>query len=80
MAKELAIVLNNGSLNSAVVTTLAAQKYRPILVYIESAAEGSSRSHAAYDQQVDHFKPYREHTIRMPFLAPPEQFVSASLH
>jgi 7-cyano-7-deazaguanine synthase in queuosine biosynthesis len=80
MAKELAIVLNNGSLNSAVVTALAAQRYRPILVYVESAAEGSSRSHAAYDQQVDHFKPYREHTIRMPFLALLQPQSTAAAH
>ena len=75
MAKDLAIVLNNGSINSLVATALAAQKYRPIMIYVDGAGV-SARARAAYDQQVAHFKPYREHTIAMPFLStmtPPQQ-------
>src|SRR5438067_5970854 len=69
MAKDLAIILNNGSLNSAITTTLAAQKYRPILVYADLGGTPSARFRAAYDQQVAHFKPYREYTLPMGFLA-----------
>jgi 7-cyano-7-deazaguanine synthase in queuosine biosynthesis len=69
MAKDLAIVLNNGSVNSAVVTALAAQRFRPILLYAEISPQAGSRARAAYDQQVAHFKPYREHSVPMPFLA-----------
>ncbi|MGH7213441.1 MAG: 7-cyano-7-deazaguanine synthase [Tepidisphaeraceae bacterium] len=69
MAKDLAIVLNNGSINSLVTAALAAQKYRPIMLYAEIAAQPGSRVRAAYDQQVAHFKPYREHTLPMPFLS-----------
>src|SRR5437763_1444795 len=69
MAKDLAIVLNNGSINSAVATALAAQRYRPIMLYGEVATQAGSRARAAYDQQVAHFKPYREHSVPMPFLA-----------
>ncbi|HEV8606149.1 MAG TPA: 7-cyano-7-deazaguanine synthase [Tepidisphaeraceae bacterium] len=70
MAKDLALVLNNGSLNSAVTTALAAQRFRTILVYADMAAGGGgARSRAAYDQQVAHFKPYREHTLPMPYLS-----------
>jgi 7-cyano-7-deazaguanine synthase in queuosine biosynthesis len=69
MAKELAIVLNSGSVNSAVVTALAAQKHRPIMLYAETSTATGARSRAAYDQQVGHFKPYREHLLSMPFLA-----------
>lgn len=68
MAKELALILNNGSVNSAVATALAAQKYRPILLYAEAVPQPGSRTRMAYDQQVAHFKPYREHTLQMPFL------------
>ena len=68
MAKDLAIVLNNGGVNSAVVTALAAQKYRPVLVYAETAPGGAPRARAAYDQQVAHFKPFREHTLAMSFV------------
>src|SRR5579862_9078841 len=68
MAKDLAIILNSGSINAAIVTALAAQKYRPILLHVESMAQPGSRQRAAYDQQVGHFKPYREHTLSMPFL------------
>jgi hypothetical protein len=68
MAKDLAIVLNSGSINSAVASALAAQRYRLILLHAE-VGEGGTRARAAYDQQVAHFKPYREHTLPMPFLA-----------
>jgi hypothetical protein len=68
MAKDLALVLNNGSLNSAVTTALAAQRFRTILVYAD-ITPGAARSRAAYDQQVAHFKPYREHTLAMPYLS-----------
>ena len=71
MAKDLAIVLNNGSLNSCVTTALAGQKYRPILLYVELTTSPATRMRAAYDQQVAFFKPYREHTLPMAFLPPP---------
>ena len=70
MAKDLAIVLNNGGVNSAVAAALAAQKYRPILVYADADAGGRAAAKAAYDQQVAHFKPFREHTLAMAFFAP----------
>src|SRR3954447_11129591 len=74
MAKDLAIILNSGSINSAVATALAVQKYRPILLYAElGPQQPGSRRRAAYDQQVAHFKPYREHTLAMPFVAPLKQ-------
>jgi 7-cyano-7-deazaguanine synthase in queuosine biosynthesis len=69
MAKDLAVILNNGSLNSAVVTSLAVQKYRPVMLHGEIVPAAGSRARAAYDQQVAHFRPYREHTLSMPFLA-----------
>ncbi len=68
MGKDLAVILNNGSVNSAVATALAAQKFRPILLYAEAVPQPGSRVKMAYDQQVAHFKPYREHTLQMPFL------------
>jgi len=68
MPKDLAIVLNNGSINSAVTTALAAQRYRPVMLYVDVTQQPGSRARAAYDLQVGHFKPYREHTIAMPFL------------
>jgi 7-cyano-7-deazaguanine synthase in queuosine biosynthesis len=69
MAKDLAIVLNNGSVNAAVSTALAAQKYRVVLAFAEAGPHPGPRARAAYEQQVAHFKPYREHTLPMPFLA-----------
>ena len=73
MAKDLAVVLNNGSINSAVITALAAQKYRTVLVFAETGDAPGARSRAAYDQQVSHFKPFREHSLSMPYLAVAEQ-------
>jgi 7-cyano-7-deazaguanine synthase in queuosine biosynthesis len=75
MAKDLAIILNSGSLNSAVATALAVQKYRPILLHGEMTSPVGTRMRVAYDQQVAHFKPYREHTLSMPFLSAIESTV-----
>jgi len=69
MARDIAIVLNSGSMNSAVVTALAAQRYRVVMLHAEITEPGSSRLRAAYDQQVDHFKPHREHAMPMNFLS-----------
>ncbi len=67
MPKDLAIVLNHAGINSAVTAAIAAQKYRPIFLYGESVAGGQSRQRTAYQQQVEHFKPYREHSVAMPW-------------
>jgi 7-cyano-7-deazaguanine synthase len=75
MAKDLAIVLNSGSMNSAVATALAAQRYRPVMLHASAgpapdvAGSQPPRSRVAFDQQVAHFKPYREHTLPMPYLS-----------
>lgn len=69
MAKDLAIVLNNGGVNAAVATALAAQKYRVVTVFAETDAGGPAKRYRdAYERQVTHFKPYREHTLPLPFL------------
>jgi 7-cyano-7-deazaguanine synthase in queuosine biosynthesis len=80
MAKDLAVILNNGSVNSAVATALAAQKFRLVMLYAETHGEqgSASRGRMAYDQQVVHFKPYREHTLPMPFLSALRQGATAS--
>jgi len=69
MAKDIAIALNNGSINSAVAAALAAQKYRLILLFADTGAVPAAGIRSAYEQQVAHFKPYREHTLAMPYLA-----------
>lgn len=82
MPKDLAIVLNNGGINSAVVTAMAAQKYRPVMLHAEMVQGGGSRMRAAYDQQVSHFKPYREHSLAIPWamaLANPGRASSAAV-
>jgi 7-cyano-7-deazaguanine synthase len=63
MPKDLAIVLNNGSINSAVVTAQASQRYRPIMIFADTTHGASGRLRAAFDQQVAHFKPYREYSV-----------------
>ncbi len=68
MAKDLAIVLSNGSVNSAVAAALANQKFRLVMLQAEIAPNPGSRTRAAYEQQVAFFKPYREHSMSMPFL------------
>jgi len=65
MAKDLAIVLNDGSINSAVTSAIAAQKHRPVMIYIEISPPLPTHQRLAYEQQVAHFKPYREHTVSL---------------
>ena len=69
MAKELAVVLSSGSLNSTVTAALAAQKFRIILINVETGEPIPRGQRVAYDGQVAHFKPYREHTLPAPFLS-----------
>jgi 7-cyano-7-deazaguanine synthase len=71
MAKDFAVILNNGGINSAVTTAIASQKFRPILLHAEISQTPSARKRAAYDQQVTHFKPYRETTVTLPPVPPP---------
>jgi hypothetical protein len=49
--------------NGAVAAAMAAQKYRLVMLYAETPGEANSRLRAAHEQQVAHFKPYREHVI-----------------
>jgi 7-cyano-7-deazaguanine synthase len=67
MPKDLAVVLNNGSINSAVITAMAAQRHRPIMVFGDASGGPGGRLRAAFDQQVAHFKPYRDYVVPMPF-------------
>lgn len=69
MAKDLAIVLNNGSINSAVVTAMAAQRYRPIMIFADTSTDPVGRRRAAFEQQVAHFKPYRDYIISLSYSA-----------
>ena len=63
MPKDLAIVCSSGSLESLVAAGLAAQKYRLVLVHGVMHARENRRLRQAYELQVQHFKPLREHTI-----------------
>lgn len=68
MAKDIAIVLNNGGMNSLVATVLAGQRYRVVMLHAEYGGPTTGRQ-LAYSQQATFFKPYREHTLSMPFLS-----------
>jgi 7-cyano-7-deazaguanine synthase len=68
MARELAIVLANGSIQSAVTCALAAQKHRIVMVFADTGT-GAGRPGQAFDSLVSHFKPYRSYRVPMPFLA-----------
>jgi 7-cyano-7-deazaguanine synthase in queuosine biosynthesis len=63
MPKDLAIVCSSGSLESLVAAGLAAQKYRLVLVHAVMNSRENRRLRQAYELQVQHFKPLREHTI-----------------
>jgi len=75
VSKDLAIILNNGSINSAVATAIAAQRYRLVMLHMiwgaedQEAEKTTTRGRVAFDQQTAHFKPYREHVLEMSFLS-----------
>lgn len=78
MAKDTAIVLNNGSVESAVVSALASQKYRPVFLHTESATTlPPTRRRTAYTDQAAHFKPFREHVLTLP-LPPLSQDIASA--
>ena len=68
MARELAIVLANGSIQSMVACAMAAQKYRTVMILVETSPN-AGRPGQAFDAMVQHFKPYRSHRVPMPFLS-----------
>ena len=72
MAKDLAVILNNGSVNSAVATALAAQRHRVVMLFAHTSADDADPAagpRAAFDRQVAHFKPYRDHVLDLSCLA-----------
>ena len=56
MAKELAVVLNDGSVDAAVTTALAAQKHRVALVHVVAGDPAAARRRAAFEAQGNHFQ------------------------
>ena len=73
MAKDLAVVLSNGSVNSAVATALAAQRHRVVMLFARTTPDDGedpmAGARSAFDRQVAHFKPYRDHVLDLSFLA-----------
>lgn len=80
MPKDLAVVLNSGGVNSAVVTALAAQKFRIVMLMVETDGPIEARCRTAFEQQVAHFKPFREQVLPMPFLGPLRGDAAAGTH
>jgi 7-cyano-7-deazaguanine synthase len=68
MAKELAIILNNGGVNAAVATAVALQRYRAVMVHVTMDLPSAAGFERAFQQQVAMYKPFRAHTVAMPFL------------
>jgi len=81
MPKDLAIILHSGGLCSAVAAALAGQRYRIVLIHVEGFGPAPARRKAVYDEQVGVLKPYREHTLALPFLngLEPQTHASATL-
>ena len=68
MARELAVVLVNASLNSTVACALAAQRHRTVLLNVETSviATTVTANQQRFDALVAHVKPYRSHRINLP--------------
>jgi hypothetical protein len=79
VAKDLAVVLNNGSINSAVITAMAAQRYRPIMIYCDTSIDPGGRRRASFEQQVAQFKPYREYSVPVSHVAGMQMQSSATV-
>jgi hypothetical protein len=64
MARDLAIILSDGGINGAIATALAQQRYRLVMLRAERTTDQPPIGRrVAYDHQVSHFKPYREHVV-----------------
>jgi hypothetical protein len=53
--KDLAIILHDGSIESAVTTSLAAQRHRIAMIYVSDDSPGAPRRRGAFDAQAAHF-------------------------
>ena len=71
MARELAVVLVNASLNSTVACALAAQRHRTVLLDIETSTNAAAvaANQSRFDALVAHVKPYRSHRAALPAIA-----------
>lgn len=68
MAKETAVILNSGSIASALVSSIAQQKHRLILLHVDTQSTPGKPTHF-YELQQQHFKPFRHHRVNIPFLS-----------
>jgi hypothetical protein len=63
MAKELAVILNDGSIDAAVTTALAAQKHRVAMVHVVAADPAAPRRRAAFESQATHFAAQKQWAV-----------------
>jgi 7-cyano-7-deazaguanine synthase len=70
MAKELAVVLNDGSIEAAVTCALAAQRHRIALVYAGTEGAAAARRRAAFDAQAGHFAAQKVWVVSLAGLEP----------
>jgi 7-cyano-7-deazaguanine synthase len=82
MAKELAVILNDGSIDAAVTTALASQKHRIALVHTVADDAIAPRRRAAFDAQAGHFTAQKIWIIPLTGLQPeikPEESLPRTL-
>lgn len=66
MARDLAVVLSGGSVNSAVTATLALQKYRVILVHAQMPTPDAPARLAAHLRLGEQLRAYRQVLVPLP--------------
>jgi 7-cyano-7-deazaguanine synthase in queuosine biosynthesis len=76
MAKAPALVLTSGGLHSLVTAGLAAREHRIALLHVQDGRTTAKQAAAAFDKQVEHFRPLKAWTVDAPFFRqmsmPPE--------
>ncbi len=66
MAKDKAVVLCSGGLNSAVVTALASVDHVPVLLHVRLGHRASDREHKMFEALADHFDVADRLVVDMP--------------
>ncbi len=66
MAKQKAVILSSGGLNSTVVTAMAQQEHAPAMLHVRFGHRAGDKEHALFLRQIENFSPQHHLVVDMP--------------
>jgi len=68
-AREKAVVLSSGGLNSAVLASIASADFEPAMLHVRFDHRAAEKEHSLFTQQADFFEARHRQIVEMPHLA-----------